>query len=81
MVAVNYEFSPFEGNIYPGYPTGLKVYLQSTKDIYKETNRLYISVKDSKVIVDHFIILSNNYGWVTLEFMVGTYIGAKYFFY
>ena len=33
MTAVNDVISPFEGNINPGYPTGLKIYLQTTKEI------------------------------------------------
>ena len=35
MAAVNYVFIPFEGNINPGDPTGLKLYLQVTKEIDK----------------------------------------------
>ena len=42
--AVNYVLIPFEGNINPGDPTGLKLYLQATKDIDKEIDKLYISV-------------------------------------
>ena len=42
--AVNYVLRPFEGNINPVYITGIKLYLQATKDIDKETNKLYISV-------------------------------------
>ena len=30
---VNYVLSPFEGNINPGYPQGLKIYLQATNEI------------------------------------------------
>ena len=33
-----------EGNINPGGPTWLKIYPQSIKDIYKETDKLDISV-------------------------------------
>ena len=40
--AVNYVLIPFEGNINPGDPTGLKLYLQATKDIDKETDKLDI---------------------------------------
>ena len=46
MAAVNDVFIPFEGNINPGYPTGIKLYLQLKKDIYKETDKLDISVKN-----------------------------------
>ena len=31
----NYVLSPFKGNINPGYPQGIKIYLQATKEIYK----------------------------------------------
>ena len=41
---VNYVISPFEDNINPGYPKGLKLYLQETKDIDKEADKLDISV-------------------------------------
>ena len=44
MEAVNYLLSPFEGNINDGDRMGLKLYLQATKEIYKETNKLDISV-------------------------------------
>ena len=44
MATVNYVLSSFEGNIYPGYPTGLKLYLQATKYIDKETKKLDISI-------------------------------------
>ena len=42
MVDVNYALSPFEGNIDPGDPTGIKLYLQANNDIYKETDKLYV---------------------------------------
>ena len=32
---VNYLISPFKGKINPGYPQGLKFYLQETKEIDK----------------------------------------------
>ena len=31
MASVNYMLVPFEGNINPGYPTVIKLYLQATK--------------------------------------------------
>ena len=37
MAAVNDVFIPFEGNINPGYPTGIKLYPQATNEIDKET--------------------------------------------
>ena len=42
MADVNYLLSAFEGNINHGDPTGIKLYLQATKDIDKETDKLYI---------------------------------------
>ena len=44
MAAANNVLSPFEGNINLIYPTGLKCYLQATKETDKETEKLYISV-------------------------------------
>ena len=43
MGSVNDVISPFEGNINPGDPMGLKRFLQATKEIYKETDKLDIS--------------------------------------
>ena len=45
MAAVNHVLNPFEGNTNLGYPTGLKLYLQATIEIDKETDKLNISVK------------------------------------
>ena len=42
MAAVKYLLSPFEGNINPGYPKGIKLYLQETKEIDKETDKIDI---------------------------------------
>ena len=42
MKDMNDEISPFEGNLNHGYPMGLKLYLQATKDIDKETDKLDI---------------------------------------
>ena len=40
MVAIlNYVIIPFEGNINPGDPEGLKLYLQATKDIENESDK------------------------------------------
>ena len=41
---LNYVLSPFEGKIYPGDLQRLKCYTKSTNDIYKETDKLDISV-------------------------------------
>ena len=35
MDAVKTILSPSEGNINPGYPQGMNIYLEETKDIYK----------------------------------------------
>ena len=40
MEAVNYVLILFEGNINPGDPMGLKIYLEAKKEIYKETDKL-----------------------------------------
>ena len=77
MADVNSVLIPFEGNIYPGDPTGLKLYLQGTKKIDEETYKLYISVSNSKDIVDHFLSLANKYGLGRFAFMVGIYTCAK----
>ena len=44
MVVVNYVLSSFKENINPGDPTGIKIYLQATKERDKETNKLDLSV-------------------------------------
>ena len=59
---VNYVLIPFEGNINPGYKQGLKIYLQSTKDIDKVADKLEISVSNAKYIMYHFISLAHKYG-------------------
>ena len=69
---VNYVISPFEDNINPGDPKGLKLYLQETKDIDKEADKLDISVSNAKDIIDHFLSIANKYGWGRLELMVQT---------
>ena len=57
---VNYVLSRLEENIYYGDPQGLKLYLQAKKEIYKEAEKLYISVSNAKDIIDHFISLAKN---------------------
>ena len=39
---INYVTSPFEGNTNPGDPMGLKNYLQATKEMDKEYDKLDI---------------------------------------
>ena len=68
---------PFEGNINPGYPTGIKLYLQSTKEIDKETDTLDILVPDAKDIIYPFLGLSKKIGWGHLALMVNTGTGSN----
>ena len=77
MAAVNYALIPFEGNINPGDPKGIKLYIQAAKDIYKGTDKLYISVSNTKDILYHFLSLPNKYGCGCLTFLVGTATGAR----
>ena len=76
-MAVNYVLSLFQGNINPGYPTGIKLYLRSTKEIYKETDKLDTSVSNSKDIAYYLLSLAKKYVWVCLTLMVGKSSGAK----
>ena len=64
--------SHLKGNINPWDPTGIKIYIQEKKLIDKETDKLDISVSNSKEIIDHFLVLANNYGWGRLAFIIGT---------
>ena len=41
---INYVLRQFEGNINTGDPTGIKLYLQATNQIYKEADKLDIPV-------------------------------------
>ena len=67
MVApVNYLLSPFEGNINNRHPKGIKMYLQATKYIDKEADKLDISVSNVKFITDHFLSLTKKYCWIRL---------------
>ena len=70
VLVVNYMLSPFEGNTNPGYTQGLNLYLQATKEIDKETDKLDISVSNTKDIIDNFISLATKHGWGRLSFMV-----------
>ena len=77
---VNYVLSPFKGHINPWDPQGLKLYLQATKEIYKEPDKLDISVSNVNDIIDHFLGLSNKYGCVRLEFMLENDVGENNIF-
>ena len=48
---VNYVLIPSEGNINPGDKQGNSLYLQTTKGIDKEADKLYISVSNSTEIL------------------------------
>ena len=41
---VKYVFNPYEWNINPGDPQGIKLYLQATKEIEKESHKLDVKV-------------------------------------
>ena len=69
---VKYVLSPFEGSINHGDTTGLKLYLQSTKGVYKANYKIYILVSNSKYIIDHLLSIALKCGWGRLAFMVGT---------
>ena len=60
--SVNYVIGPFEGNINARDIWGLTIYLQETKEIYKESNKINISVSNAKYIIDRFIVIANRYG-------------------
>ena len=77
---VNYVISPFEGNINPGDPQELKLYIQATQEIDNEADKLDISVSNAKGVIDQFLIISNKYGWVRLAFMVETGEGPNKLF-
>ena len=55
----NYVLIPFEGSISHVDPLGIKLHLQSTKDIDKEAGKFGISVSNSKYIIDNFLSLDN----------------------
>ena len=57
---VNYMLIPFEGDINSGLPQGLKLNLQEILEIEKGSDKLDISVSNSKVILDHFLSLVKN---------------------
>ena len=77
---LNYVIIPFEGNINPGDPQGLRLYLQSTKEVDKEYDKLDISFSNAKNSIHHFLSLSNKYGWGSLAFMVGIGAGTNNIF-
>ena len=79
VVDVNYVVSPLKMNINHGHSKGLKIYLQATKEIDKQTDKLDISVSNSKGITYDFISPGNKYVWGRFAFMLNTCTGAKYF--
>ena len=53
---INYVLKPFEGNINPKYPMGIKLYIQETNKIDEETNKLDISLKIAKKLYITFSV-------------------------
>ena len=51
-----------KANINPVDPQGLKIYLQATKETYKETDKLDISVSNTNTNIDNFLSLANKFG-------------------
>ena len=67
---VNYIIIPFEGNMNPVYQQGIKLYLQTTKYIDNEDEKLDILVSNAEDIIYYFLIIANKYSWGRLVFMV-----------
>ena len=80
MAAVNYVLIPFEVAITAGYPMAIKLYLQASKYIYKETDKLDITVSNDKYIIDKFLSSAIKYGWGRHACMVGTATSTKNIF-
>ena len=80
MTAVNDVLRLFYWIINPGDSTGIKNYLQATKERDKETDKLDISVSNSKDIVNHFLILALKNVLGRLKFMVGSDTGTEKIF-
>ena len=51
---------------------GIKLYILATKEIYKEADKLDISVSNVKYIIYHFLSITKKYDWERLAFMVVT---------
>ena len=77
---MDYVLSPFEGNITPGDLQGQIKYPQLKKKIYKEADKLDISVSNYKDIIDNLLSLANKYSWGLLLLMVNTGLGVKKIF-
>ena len=67
---VNYVIIRFEVNKNPGYPQGIKLYIQTTKE----------AISNVKGIIDNFLSLAKKYGWGHLAFMIDTGAGANNIF-
>ena len=80
LLGLDPVLSPFEGNISLISTMRIKLYIQATKEIYKETDKLDFPVSNSKDIIYHFLGLVNKYGWGCLVFMVLNATGAKNIF-
>ena len=59
---VKYVIRPFEGKTNLRYSQRLKLYIQATKEIDKEAEKLDILVSNAKDIIDNFLSLTNKYG-------------------
>ena len=66
---VNYMLIPFKGNQNPGYSQDIKLYLQETKEIEKESDKLDISVLNATYIIYYFLSQANKYGGGSLALM------------
>ena len=77
---VNYIIIPFEGNMNPVYQQGIKLYLQTTKYIDNEDEKLDILVSNAEDIIYYFLIIANKYSWGRLVFMVETGTGENNIF-
>ena len=58
MEDFNWVLIPFEGKINPGDPMGIKLYIQATNEIDKETDKIDISVSNTKDVVDNSLCLA-----------------------
>ena len=59
---VNYILRPFELRTNPRDPQGMDIYLQEARKIEKYTDKLDISVLNTKTIVENFLIIANKHG-------------------
>ena len=60
---VNYSLVSFERKKNHREPQEIKLYIQAKIEIYKEADKLYITVSNTKAIIDPFLSLENKYSW------------------